>query len=812
MTLRLDSEARTLEVSVGDLVLGDPLLRSRGSAGRALPDRMAMGTRAHQDVQQMRAGRIPGYQSEIQVRREFVISDWTVTVQGRVDGCHHDKNGVLVVEEIKSVTLSPVRFTAEVVRPRVDHLLQLEIYCALLADGEAPVRGLLILFNLADNATLELPVEVDGAEARRRLESRLAALLLRMDEERKRLEARTSWAGQLVFPFPAMRSGQDELAAAMTGAWEKGHDILASAPAGTGKTAAAVWAALQHALANRLVLFFVTAKTTQQKLAAETLEAVAAASDIPLRSLVLRAKDAMCLCETRICHEEVCPHIRDYPQKITESDIYRRLLDRPLVAPDRIRQLCQEAGICPFEVSLDLSGMVDAVVCDYNYVFDPAVALKRFGEGANRDTLLVIDEAHNLLERGRDYYSPALERNDLAALFPVLAAGRSPSHRRLEVLFTELEALLDGVSRCASEDNTSLLETVVDEFDPAPFAALRERLDSALVLYLLDSQSRGGVLPDDPVLGFTADFGRFVNAATLAGDEFVRIFRRREDHSEQLKILCLDPGRQLGRRLRSFAGTVAMSATLQPISYYRQVLGFRKTKTDTAVFPSPFPAHNRLALVVPSVSTLYRDRPANYDPIARIIERTVGLRQANHLVFFPSFAFLRQVARRLKTPGFTVIHQEPEMSLQQRTEVLDALAAGKKPHLVLAVQGGIFAEGVDYPGEMAAGVIVVGPGLPQVCFERELIKQHFQETDGQGFEYAFLYPGMNRAVQAAGRLIRTPEDRGVIMLLGRRFASSRYADLFPSHWYDLSPREMLRRDWPELIKHFWDDPQLDFGD
>ena len=266
MTLRLDSEARTLEVSVGDLVLGDPLLRSRGVGGRTLPDRMAMGTRAHQNVQQTRAGRIPGYESEIQVRREFRISGWTVTVQGRVDGRHRDENGVQVVEEIKSVTLPPTRFTADGIRPRSDHLLQLEIYCALLSEGDEEVRGLLILYNLADGASLELPVEQDLAEAGRRLEARLEGLLGRMEEQRQRLEDRTTWADRLVFPFPAMRPGQDELAAAMTSAWEKGHDILASAPAGTGKTAAAIWAALQHALANRMGLFFVTAKTTQQKL------------------------------------------------------------------------------------------------------------------------------------------------------------------------------------------------------------------------------------------------------------------------------------------------------------------------------------------------------------------------------------------------------------------------------------------------------------------------------------------------------------------------------------------------------------------
>jgi len=814
MALRPDSDARTLELSVGDLVLGDPLLRPRGAAGRALPDRMAMGSRAHREVQRSRAARLPdSYRSEIPVRKTFDVDGWAVTVHGRVDGSHRAADGILVVEEIKSVTLSPARFTADGVRPRQDHLLQLELYAALLAEGNEAVRGLLILYNLADGAVLELPVALEAETARHRLRGRMETLVERLEVERQRLEARTAWAERLVFPFPEMRPGQDELSAAMTSAWERGHDILAAAPAGTGKTAASIWAALGHALARRQGLFFITAKTTQQALAAETLEAVAHDSDIPLRALVLRAKDAMCLCQPRICHEEVCPYIRDYPEKAAESGIHTRLLEWPLVRPDRVFELAEKAGVCPFEVSLDLTTMVDAVVCDYNYVFDPAVALHRIGDGLNRDLLLVIDEAHNLLERGRDYYSPSLERQDLAALFPFLAAGRSAAHRRLESLFAELEALFEGAILEAGGDGAQTLEVLIEAFDPIPFAALRERLDSALVLYLLENQARGGTPPEDPVLGFTRDFGRFVNAAILEGDEFVRIFRRREDGSEALKVLCLDPGRQLGRRIRSFAGTAAMSATLQPLDYYRRVLGFRKTKTDTAAFPSPFPAHNRLALVVPSVSTLYRDRPANYEPIARIIEQTIRIHPANHLVFFPSFAFLRQVARRLRAiPGYTVIRQEPEMGQDRRAAVLGSLAREQRPHLLLAVQGGIFAEGVDYPGEMAAGVIVVGPGLPQVCFERELIKRHFQETDAAGFEFAYLYPGMNRAVQAAGRLIRTDTDRGVILLLGRRFASTRYADLFPPHWYDLSPREMIHRDWPALVARFWDDPHLDFGD
>lgn len=812
MPLRQDYEARTLEVSVVDLVLGDPLLRARGTTGRALPDRMAMGTRAHQDVQRLRAGRITGYESEVHVRREFEVSGWAVTVQGRADALHRDPDGTLVVEEIKSVTLPPARFNRGDVRPRADHLLQLELYCALLADGEEAVRGLLILYNLADNAILELPLAVDAAEARGALQHRLKTLLTRLDGERERLHARTRWAEKLVFPFPEMRPGQGELAAAMSAAWKGGRDILAAAPAGTGKTAASLWAALNHALARRLTLFFVTAKTTQQKLAGETLEAVARASDVPLRSLVLRAKDAMCLCSARICHEEVCPHIRDYPQRAAECGIHGRLLDRPLVHPDRVYELSAEAGLCPFEISLDLSTMVDAVVCDYNYVFDPSVALQRFAEGTNRDTLLVIDEAHNLLERGRGYYSPSLERSDLEALFPLLAVHRGSVYRRLEGLLTELEALLEDAARTADGENGDGPREALVEFDAAPFAALRERLDQAMVLYLLNGQGRGGIAPEDPVLRFSTDFGRFVNAALIDGEEFVRFHRRRRDGSEELRILCLDPGRQLGRRIRSFAGTAAMSATLQPMPYYRRVLGFRKTKTDQAVFPSPFPAENRLALVVPTVSTTWRDRPKNERPIAAIIGRAVRLHRANHLVFFPSFAFLDQVARHLDVPGYRVIRQAREMNNRQRAEIIETLSDGGGPHLVLAVQGGVLAEGVDYPGSMAAGVIVVGPGLPLVCFERELIKRHFDETDGAGFEFAYLYPGMNRAVQAAGRLIRTAEDRGVILLLGRRFASTRYSDLFPPHWYDRSPREMVRRDWAELVERFWADPRLDFGD
>jgi DNA excision repair protein ERCC-2 len=266
----------------------------------------------------------------------------------------------------------------------------------------------------------------------------------------------------------------------------------------------------------------------------------------------------------------------------------------------------------------------------------------------------------------------------------------------------------------------------------------------------------------------------------MEGEEFSYVYD--STGGESLKIVCKDPSRQLARRLDGFHSAIAMSATLEPMEFYRQMLGFDAERTDQASFPSPFPKENRRIIVVPTVSTTFRARSAHYGKIANVIATTAASRLGNYMALFPSYDFLRGVASRIPEGPWEVLVQEPKMIEQQRMSLLESLKESQPPKLIFAVQGGLFAEGVDYPGETLSGVIIISPALPQVSFERELMRQYYQERYGKGFEFAYLYPGMNRVIQSVGRLIRSETDRGVAVLVCQRFAQTQYSALFPSDW------------------------------
>jgi len=270
-----------------------------------------------------------------------------------------------------------------------------------------------------------------------------------------------------------------------------------------------------------------------------------------------------------------------------------------------------------------------------------------------------------------------------------------------------------------------------------------------------------------------------------------------------LNILCKDPSRQLGVRLDECYAAVGMSATLMPLTFYRDVLGFDRDRTRLVALPSPFPKEHLRVLVAGDISTRYRHRPRSYEPVARLVEQVAAARRGNYFVFFPSFEYLDAVAQTLAPEGVTVVRQARSMSERDRAGLLDRLRDEAEGHLVLAVQGGIFAEGVDYPGGMLIGAIVVGPGLPRVCFEQELMRAYFAERYGMGFEYAYLFVGMNRVIQSVGRLIRSERDTGVAVLVGQRFATPAYAELFPPDWYEGSPAELVSRDVAGDAAAFW---------
>jgi DNA excision repair protein ERCC-2 len=366
--------------------------------------------------------------------------------------------------------------------------------------------------------------------------------------------------------------------------------------------------------------------------------------------------------------------------------------------------------------------------------------------------------------------------------------------RRLDDYFTQLlehgRERFEGAAKFPAELHPGFFDEVKGEFE------------SAMLRYFLYKKTHHLSTPNDPLERFYHDFNAFYNVLQLPGEEFSYIYDA-EGREHVLKILCKDPGRFLGERMDGFHATVAMSATLVPPEFFRDVLGFDRDATRLVSFPSPFPQENRRVLVLPRFSTTYRLRSRSYEPIARTIEQIVSLKKGNYFVFFPSFDYLEAVGQHISSNHLAVVRQERSMSERDRAALLGRLTDSEQAHVVLAVQGGIFAEGVDYPGEMLIGAIIVGPGLPKYNYEQELMREYFQERYDAGFQYAYLYPGMNRVVQSAGRVIRREDDRGVIVLVGARFARPEYFSLFPRDWYVYSPKELIVKEYAEDIRRFW---------
>lgn len=845
--IQFDPDGQRLRLSVGDLVArsADTTIRSApGWQARAL-----VGAREHGAwrAELEGAGDTGDFAAEVPLEYWTRILDHEVLVEGRADGLQL-RGGRWIVHEVKSVILEPTVVDERELREAVlagtafaAYRLQLEIYVLMVATsppvelfggdvagGEAalPVAGEIVLRNLAADRSgdRELTVEIcpEIEEVRRGvhelLESVLENCLERHEERRRRAEL----APELPFAFATYRQGQEGVVDAVGGAFEAGESLLLCAPPGIGKTAAALHAALRFALPRGRRVFWVTAKTTQQRLVAETLarvherlESGSCGGALAFRALVLRAREKICP-NLRdggevFCHDAYCRYARDHSRKLRENQITSALLRSPLLEPDRIYEEAVSVEACPFELSMELVLEADVVVGDYNYIFDPRSALRRHDlERLCRGAVLVVDEAHNLPVRGREIFSPGLDRGLLDGVLEE-SAWRAASqdedlhetaHRCLE-LFADSEA---------EAGPTTEAGVVPVDLDLELLEELGASFEEVQMRRLLDGTARGVPGRRDPLEAFLLDLRRVLATIGLAREGLpVATLLDRSQGPSRLRLLCLDPSCALGRTLRSFHAVLGMSATLEPLEFFRDMLGLPPERTRLESMRSPFPRRHRAVLVDPRFATTYRRRGRDARRVAETIEAIAGLRPGNYLAFFSSHAYLREVLSHVdpRKVGGDVIAQTPRMSESARDEVLERLREPGSTRILFAVQGGIFGEGVDYAGDMARGIIVVGPGLPRLGPETELVRAHFQELYEKGFEYAYLYPGMHRVIQSAGRLIRGPDDVGIVVLLGERFATRPYLALFPPDWYERDPVELLTRDLLGDLRAFWDGQRQD---
>jgi DNA excision repair protein ERCC-2 len=861
----IDFERKRITAAIRELAAGGPAERVRGLPVPRL--RVELGQEVHRAYRRRRAALGPeAFTAEVALSLERPLDGFTAHVRGRADGVlqEADADGAgLVVEEVKSMALDAPALSALTVADVPAYDLQARFYALCLATQQParPIRARLVLVSVIDDSERLIELPYDARQTAADLDALLRAAVVEAEAVRARARRRADSAARLVFPYAAPRPPQQALLDACADGLTAGRPVLAEAPTGTGKTAAALLAGLRHALAHDAQLYFATAKTTQTELVARTFADLVHAADLPagaLTAVTLRARDRMCPPGTLQCHPAHCAYLRDYEPRLAQSGLLPALAAAGHADPDTVYARGQSLTLCPFELSRDLAAAADLVICDHNHVYERAAALGPFAEraaGEQRDAgtgaaaaVVIIDEAHNLVDRARAYDSPSVRRAGVMTVRERVQAGvylasssagaagaagmALPRTAAGEHVIGGIEALCDalcahidaayenavrdgrgfvddatplagipdGASDGTSDANADSLDALEDTWH-----ALADRAAALLLGFSLCCRLHELVFPRDPLIDLLRAV-MHVRALIAARDRALipYVAGPAAAGGAAVGVCCVDPSRRLAAQHRRARGLVAMSATLAPLGYYRSLLGLDDLDPVTVRVPAPFPPEHRCVLIVPTVTTRLRERDQNAPAITRLIQDIVSARPGRYAAYFPSFALLGRVRALLDLPSDSLLVQVPDMPAPLRQRLLARMRGRPGPALLLAVTGGIFAEGIDLPGEDLIGAIIVGVSLPAPSFERALMRRYFDEhADGQGFAHAMLYPAMQRVIQAAGRVLRTPEDRGVIALLDRRFAEPGYVDCLPADWYRYHPSELVTEDPVGRVAAFW---------
>ncbi len=790
-----------ITLAVRDLIGLNPR-SSRTLSSFPLPQRGMLGRDAQVKVQKRSQQKYGLFHREYSVSGFLTWNGYDFTIQGRIDGLYELKERV-EVEEIKSVILTSKEFNSLNIEKYPEFSEQLLFYCYLLylQDGAREIRPYLTLINIVNDKERMFPLNFSPLAIENLLFNRLQLIIEKiLYEEKLRINKQKKFSS-LKFDLKEERPQQNKMMEVVRDSLSSQKHLMISAPTGTGKTAGAIIPALEYAITEGKKLFYCTSKNTQQEIVQQTLQPLKS-SDAEITALFLRSVQKMCVNDVFFCHEDYCPYAKDYRDRLSGSNAIDTLLQDKLILPDKIIKEGRNQKLCPAELMLDVAIHCDVIVGDYNYVFDPTVYLRRiFNQKDYSDWILIIDEAHNLYQRGLGYYSPQLSRKQLRSLIKDHASKKTKVYKDIISILRKIDNSYDDILKDAAAWHPG------DQFcditlDLKLWETYNSAYETAFIKYLIHKVKKKIVVQNDPFEDFYYALRRFIQITRLNED----IYKLYLDAAGGgiLNIQCCDPSSPLGQRIDGFHSVIAMSATLDPITYYQEVLGFPQDQTDQIVLDSPFPVQNRKMIIIPNVSTKFSKRHDAFPAYARIIKEIVAIKPGNYLIFFPSFEFMQNVNLFLGSLPFERMLQRPRMSDIEREEYLDALRDPDSPRLLLAVMGGIFSEGVDYLGDMCIGVILFSPALPQVNYARELIRDYYETRQGNGFEYAYIYPGINKVIQAAGRLIRSHQDKGIIVLVGERFAEEQINSLLPDYWFKTPESLVVTEDYVKEIQNFWE--------
>ncbi|MDR0267081.1 helicase C-terminal domain-containing protein [Paenibacillus sp.] len=722
---------------------------------------MHEGTRIHQRVQRAYQ---EGDQKEVYLQMEIPFGRIVYHIEGRCDGLIQTEEGWMI-DEIKSTSAGLDMLEGG----HAVHWAQAEVY-AYMAAKDQELEKIGVQLTYVDSGTGE-----ERRFKRTRTMAELAefvidvirqyALYAELRQENARLRDESIRA--LPFPFAAYREGQRKLAGAVYGAAKEKKKLFAKAPTGIGKTISTLFPSVK-AIGEGLLgqIFYLTAKTITRT-AAEQALTLMENKGLRLQSVTITAKDKACLQEEVFCSKDVCPYADGYYDRINGA-VFDILSHETIMTRQVLEQYARKHRVCPFEFSLDTAYAADAIICDYNYIYDPRVSLKRLPEEQKKRTVLLVDEAHNLVDRGREMFSAVMNKanflqlkRDFKTANPAVAAAADAVNKYFIELRKACGDTRQQLSKEAPAELVELLEVFVGEAERELAAGGEERQLLLDTYFASQNFIRMAKLYDSRYITY---------AEVLRNDVSIRMF-------------CLDPSYLLSQADKGFRSVVFFSATLAPLSYYRDMLGADSEDYSISI-PSPF-RREQLDVRIHPLSTRYRDRERTAEQLADLLHQMISGKQGNYMFFFPSYQYLQSVYEIFtgKYPEVQTIVQGTGMGEEERERFLAAFRVDNQETLAgFAVLGGIFSEGIDLQGDRLIGVAVVGVGLPQLGLERNLIRDYFNGEGKNGYDYSYVLPGMNKVLQAGGRLIRSEEDEGVLLLIDDRFKQPHYRNLLPEEW------------------------------
>jgi len=774
---------RELKIAVRELI--EYVLRSGDLVSEFLgSSRPVEAIRAHQKIQNSRPDT---YQPEVSISHQFETDQFRLNISGRIDGVYTEPDRI-IIDEIKTTARNPVYFEKN---ENPVHWGQVKTYAYIY--GQA--RGL-------DEIITQLTYyQIDSGEIR---EIKRTYSIKELAVFFKELVGRyLEWAATIIdwsdrrdesirdleFPFANYRAGQRQMAVEAYRTIRHNGQLLVQAATGIGKTIAVLYPAVKSPAEEiSQKIFYLTARTTGRIVAEKALDELRA-NGLRLKSVTLTAKDKICFCPASACNPEECEYAHGHYDRI--NDAVKSIFAKDAFTRQQIVDTARAFQVCPFEFSLELSTWADCIICDYNYVFDPRVYLRRFFQEKNGDYIFLIDEAHNLVDRSREMFSAEIFKQPLLDI-------RRQLKNELPHIFKSLGRinawLVKARKKCEESGNPQAENSLPDELIPLlrGFLFITERWLSQNI----KTSFREGLLD------FYFAASGFVRVADQYDECYTTCYEK-IGKDLKLKLFCVDPSVHLEKVMSRCQTAIFFSATMTPMDYFKQILGCDQS-AHHLILHSPFPGENLGLFISDRISTYYRHRDQTVSQVSQAICTLVEQKTGNYLLYFPSYAYMLKAyhAFTADSPNTETILQTPGMAEPEREAFLKHFSQDNSQTLIgFAVMGGIFGEGIDLVGDRLLGVVVVGVGLPAISLERKLIKEYFDNTLGAGFEYAYTYPGINRVLQAAGRVIRTEKDRGVVLLIDQRYARFQYKSLLREEWDPVWAQDT--RQLADAVQKFW---------